>query len=418
MEGLLTFNFVFTILFTICYSYQVVYVIVSLFSKKSVFPKPLRYHKYAIVVPARNEEVVLPQLIDSIHHQNYPPELIDIFVVADSCTDNTASLARSKGAIVYERSFDAKRVGKGFALEYVLKQILRNHADEKYDAYIVLDADNLLDPNYVAEMNRSFSQGERVLTSYRNSKNYGSNWISAGYSLWFLREARYLNHPRHQIGTSCAISGTGFLIHHEIVERMEGWDYFLLTEDIEFTIANVIEGERIGYCDGAILYDEQPVSFMQSWRQRLRWAKGYLQVFQKYGARLFKRLFSTGNFACADMIMSTAPTVLFLMMCTIVNLIACGIGVLLEYRYVAMLFQSVWGLLLNMYLSLFIIGVITTITEWNMIHTTAMKKILYTFSFPIFILTYLPISLAAVFMKVEWKPIQHSLAHTIDDVTK
>ena len=99
-----------------------------------------------------------------------------------------------------------------------------------YDGYFVFDADNLLDPQYISQMNKVFSSGARAVTSYRNSKNFGDNWITAGYGLWFLRESEYLNRPRDVLGTSCAVSGTGFLFSQQLLEELGGWNYFLLTE--------------------------------------------------------------------------------------------------------------------------------------------------------------------------------------------
>ena len=157
------------------------------------------------------KNLVIGQLVKSIKNQNYPMELVDIFVVADNCTDQTASVARKAGAIVRER-FNKAQVGKGYALDYMIKIIERDFfLTKNYDGIFVFDADNLLDENYIAEMNKTFNQGYRVVTSYRNSKNYDQNWISAGYALWFLHEAEYLNLPRMVLKSSCAISGTGFL---------------------------------------------------------------------------------------------------------------------------------------------------------------------------------------------------------------
>ena len=90
--------------------------------------------------------------------------------------------------------------------------------------------------NYISEMNKLFDNGYKVITSYRNSKNFNSNWISAGYALWFLRESKYLNNARMILNTSCAISGTGFLVSDEIIKRNNGWKYHLLTEDLEFSV--------------------------------------------------------------------------------------------------------------------------------------------------------------------------------------
>ena len=142
-------------------------------------PPAKRLHKYAAVISARNESTVIGELIHSIKKQNYPAELLDVFVVADNCTDNTAAVARRAGAIVFER-FNRKEVGKGYALDYAFQRIEKDYAAAGYEGYFIFDADNLLDANYVAEMNKAFDSGCRVITSYRNSKNYDSNWISAG----------------------------------------------------------------------------------------------------------------------------------------------------------------------------------------------------------------------------------------------
>ncbi len=179
------------------------------------------------------------------------------------------------------------------------------NANEKYDGYFIFDADNLLDENYIAEMNKVFANGYKVVTSYRNSKNYDTNWLSAGYSLWFLREAKYLNNSRMILKTGCAISGTGFMVSDEIIRKNNGWKHHLLTEDIEFSIDNAIHGEKIGYCGTAVLYDEQPYLFEQSWNQRLRWAKGFYQVFAKYGMELFKSIFTKRSFSCYDMFVTS-----------------------------------------------------------------------------------------------------------------
>ena len=111
------------------------------------------------------------------------------------------------------------------------------------------------------------------------------------------------------IGTSAAISGTGFLIDSEIIERNGGWKHFLLTEDLEFTSDCVLHGERVGYCHWAELFDEQPETFRQSWRQRTRWAKGFFQVFHKYGAGLFKKCLPL-QWSCFDMIMTIMPALI------------------------------------------------------------------------------------------------------------
>lgn len=375
-------------------------------------------HKYAVVIAARNESAVIAQLIKSIKKQNYPSELLDIYVVADNCTDNTALVAKKAGARVFER-FNKQLVGKGYALDYAFKNIIKSN--KCYEGYFVFDADNLLDENYVIEMNKVFDNGYRIITSYRNSKNYDTNWLSAGYSLWFLREAKYLNNSRMILNTGCAISGTGFMVSDEIIRKNNGWKHHLLTEDIEFTIDNALQGEKIGYCGNAVLYDEQPYIFKQSWNQRLRWAKGFYQVFAKYGIELIKSIFTKRSFYCYDMFVTIMPALFLTLISVAVNLILFSIGLINIETYPKLMGETIGAIMLsvlNSYMVLFILGLITTITEWKNINSSFRKKIKYIFSFPIFIFTYIPISIVALFKfkKIEWQPITHSIVKTIEEI--
>lgn len=407
------FNFCVFLAFTICYTYQLYYVFVVLTRK----PKQLvakKNHKFAVVISARNESAVIGQLIHSIKVQNYPSELIDVFVIADNCTDNTADVAREAGATVFPR-FNSEQVGKGYALDYGFNVILSQYTDRGYEAYFVFDADNVLDVNYFREMNKTFDNGAVASTSYRNSKNYDSNWISAGYAVWFLREAKFLNQARLTLNTSCAISGTGFFISAKVIERNGGWKWHLLTEDIEFSANSILEGERISYTPTAILYDEQPITFRDSWNQRFRWAKGFYQVFWHYGARLAKGIVTNpkgSRFACYDMLMTIAPGMLLTIISVTFNAIIIALaaaGMMSTGVMVASSVSSICFCLMNYLVFMFMFGVLTTFVEWDSIHSTTAKKIRYMFTFPFFMLTYVPIALVALVKKCNWKPIKHSI---------
>ena len=393
------------IIFTVLYTYQFAYVFIACIKKPKSYPVTDQSKRYAILIAARNEEKVIPQLLKSIAEQTYPKDRLDVYVIADNCTDRTAEVCRELGAFVYERQ-NKDLVGKGYALQFLLRSIDRDKGMRYYDAYMVIDADNVLRPNYVEEMDKAHCAGNRILTSYRNSKNYGSSWISAGYALWFMRESRHLQNPRSIIGTSAAISGTGFLVDSEIIERNGGWKHFLLTEDIEFSVDSIIEGERVGYCHHAELFDEQPETFRQSWRQRMRWAKGFFQVFHNYGKRLGKGALRL-QWSCYDMMMNSMPA-FFLSMIQLLGTTALLIWHAIQYRELSeKLLGNYLYFFFFSYIMLFVLGFITLITEWKHIYCPKWKAILHTFTFPIFMLTYLPISLVALFSKVEWKPIQH-----------
>jgi cellulose synthase/poly-beta-1,6-N-acetylglucosamine synthase-like glycosyltransferase len=397
-------NFIIMCLFFACYVYQFVYIPIAwLPRKKETLHAPM--HRFAVLIAARNEEAVIGKLIDSIKAQSYPGRLVKIFVAADNCTDATAEAARSHGAEVYER-YDMTRRGKGYALDFLLREIkLRGYS--RFDGYIVLDADNVLDRDFILHMNETFSAGHDIVTCYRSSKNYGDNWISAGYALWFLRESRYLNNARARLGSSCGVSGTGFLFSQAVLDAQGGgWPFHLLTEDIEFTIDNVTRGMKVGYCPDAIAYDEQPISFRQSWAQRLRWSRGYLQVFKKYERALISGIFS-GSFSCYDMAMSIMPAAVLTGLSIVVNLGAALVNVLYYHEW-GVLGVSALQTLVNLYLTLFIIGAITTATEWKSIHCEPAKKIFYVFTFPLFMLSYVPIVIHSLFVTPEWTHIDHT----------
>lgn len=399
--------------YIICFSYQAVYMTAPFFKK----PKPHleeKPHKYGVLIAARNEEAVIGQLIESIHKQKYDQKLIDIFVIADNCTDGTAKIARENGAFVYERS-DTSKVGKGYAMHYLLEQMQNERHVENYDAFLIFDADNLLDENYVAEMNRTFSDGYEAITSYRNSKNFSDNWISSGYALWFLHEAQFLNRGRMLTGNSCMVSGTGYLISRKMIEQMNGWNFYLLTEDIEFTAYCISRGEKIGYCEKAVFYDEQPVKFMESWHQRIRWIKGYFQVFQKYGKKLFRGLGNEGGFSCFDMLMSNLPAFFLTVFATSISLFMMVLGLITIHEASYTIYCLIMFFVKTMF-AMFILGLYTVMTEWKQIHAPTFAKILYAITFPIYMTTYLPIAIAACGKKVEWKPVTHSRSMALGQI--
>ena len=414
MKTLSYLNFIIAALFAACYCYQFIFAVVRLAKKRRSF-EAKKLCRYAVLIAARNESAVIGQLIDSIQGQDYPRELLDIYVVADNCTDDTAKIAEARGAAVYERQ-NKELVGKGYALHFLLGKIKEEHGGTPYDGYFVFDADNLLDPRYVTEMNKVFSSGNKAVTGYRNTKNYGDNWVTAGYGLWFLRESEYLNRPRDFLNTSCAVSGTGFLFADELLEKVGGWNYFLLTEDLEFTADMVSRGEKIAYCGTAVLYDEQPRSFKQSIVQRSRWVKGYLQVISKRGGDMMKSMLGAGSFACYDMLMNTIPAVVLTVLSIVLNTVMFIVGVTTARQEMGVFFASVVLATLNSYAMMYAMGLMALITEWKNIHCSRGRKIKYSFTFPFFVFSFGIAMLVAVFGNIEWKPIKHTVAVSIGDL--
>ena len=407
MEQLRTFNTILGILMAVCFSYQFLYVLVALFKKQKKLKASVN-HRYAAIIAARNEGEVIGQLIDSIKWQHYPSELIDIFVVADNCSDDTAEVARSRGAIAYER-FDNINKGKGHALNFLFGKIYEDYADRDYEAFLFFDADNILDENFVSEMNNLYDNGYKVATSYRNSKNFGDNWISSGYSLWFLKEAKFLNNPRMTFGTSAVVTGTGFMVAAEIIKREGGWKYHSITEDTEFTYERLVSDEIIGYAEDAIIYDEQPTSFSQSISQRSRWIKGSLFVIGKYIKEVTRCIAVKGSFSCFDMLMNSFPAFFFSCSGMVIN-IAILILDFLTVKNVERTVMSALMMFGGAYISMGFLGGLVAFSERKRIKAKAGEVIKGVLTFPFFMVTYLIAMLKALLSDVTWEPIYHNAA--------
>ena len=419
MTPIVIFNTIVGLVFSVCFLYQVVFFFIGLIRGQVKIPPAKKQHTYAFFIAAHNEEAVIANLVKSIKDQDYPSELIDVFVVADACTDNTAQAAREAGAIVYERN-DLSRKGKSWVMDYGFDRILREYPG-KHEAFFIFDADNLLSRDYVTIMNDAFDQGYLALTSYRNSKNFGSSWISSAYATWFIREARYLNNARMICHTSCAVSGSGYLVSAKLIEGMKGWDFHTLTEDIQFSTFCAIHGVRIGYAP-AEFFDEQPVTLKASIKQRMRWTKGFYQVLFTYGRHMFKSIGKFHRFAAYDMLMVVGPAMLLTLMCLLVNVTFIAVGSL-SHGFLAtdaeieMAIGSVIMMLAYMYGTFFVMGLSTTITEWKHIHCPQQWRIFTNlFTFPLFMFTYVPLTVAALFLKVDWVPTPHDVSVTLDEV--
>jgi len=242
-------------------------------------------NKFALLIAAHNEEVVVGSLIESMLKLDYPKEMYDIFVIADNCTDNTAKISKGYGVNVCERFSKDKR-GKGYALEWMFAKLFK--MDKKYDAIAIFDADNLVHKNFLKEINSKLQEGYKVVQGYIDSKNPEDSWIAAAYSIAFWTQNRMFQLSRANVGLSNQIGGTGIAVETNTLKKL-GWGATCLTEDLEFTCKLVLNGEKVGWAHDAIIYDEKPLKLKQSWTQRKRWMQGFTDVASRYFFKLIKK---------------------------------------------------------------------------------------------------------------------------------
>ncbi len=402
-----------TALTTVLFSYQTFYLFIPFLRRRKAH-KPEKQTRYAILIAARNEEAVIGHLLDSIRKQDYPSELVTTFVVADNCTDNTAKVAKTGGANVFVR-FNKEKVGKGYAISYLIEQIKETIGLENFDAFLIFDADNLLKRDYISQMNKVVSDGYSAFCGYRNTKNFGDTWLSSGYGIWYLHDSAHMNQSRMQLGTCCGVSGTGFGFTRELLEQLGGWHFFTLTEDIEFNTWCATHGIRIAYCPEAMVYDEQVTTWKQSWKQRTRWSQGGIQVSTKYAKDYLRGLFKGGRTAYSSIEFATLSMWGF-GLATTTGVLALLLVILTSSPLETL--QALGVSLLVSYAAMFFIGFLAMLTEWKRVRATKWQKIKAMLTFPFFMFTFAPISMCAFFTKFEWQPVAHTVAISTDELEK
>lgn len=407
----------------ILYSYQWLYLLIPrLCARKKTIDgsdtatTAIHMPKIAVCIAARNEEAVLPHLLDSIRMQT---EQADVYVIADNCTDQTAVVARAGGAVVYERH-NLLEVGKGYALCALWDNMRASGMYERYDAFLILDADNLLRQDYIAEIAKTMTQGHRIVTGFRNVKNFGGNWITSGYGIWFLHESVHMNQSRALLGTSAAVSGTGFCIRRDVLEERGGWIYHSLTEDIAFWTDTVARGEQIAYCPRAILYDEQPERFTDSVHQRVRWIRGGIQASFQYGGRLLQQAVGRGKtirqryaaLECATLSFwgygtSCVVSLIGAALCFVYNPFSCTAPI-----------QTLMDTLFGYCMCTLLTAAATVYEAHDQLHVSRRKLFCAVLTYPLFVASYVvPIVLALV-RKPTWKPIPHRCAIGMQELQK
>ena len=377
-------------------------MVVSLCALVKLRDKPYltnRKHKFMAIIPAHNEEKVVGNLIESLRQQNYPKELYDIYVIADNCTDSTAKVAKEAGAIVYER-FDPDHKTKGYALQWFLKQKIEENAD--YDAFFVFDADNIVDKNFIVNMNKKLCQGEDVVQGYRDIKNPTDNWITAGYALFYWTMHRLYHLARYNIGLSPLLNGTGFMVRFDVV-KPNGWETETLTEDIEFSLKRIIQGKKLGWATDAIVYDEQPTSFKQSWSQRSRWTVGHMQCIKRYTVELFnsvRKHKTLMNFDGFLYIVGTTPMLVITMFLLIVNCLMYAGNAMSNFDF----FINILNYLIPTFILPIAIALIVLILEKKPIRPMIKGLLCY----PLFMGTWIVINIKCLFKReTSWQKIDH-----------
>lgn len=319
--------------------------------------------------------------------------------------------------VVYEYSNPDERT-KGFALKYLFDKIEEDFGRENFDGYYVFDADNVITPNYLTKMNEAFAAGNKIITSFRNSKNINQNWISFSYAMHWMRTCLTENRGKSLVKLACRIQGTGFLFANELVK--DGWIYTSLTEDRSFCTDAVIKNYNITFCDEAIFYDEQPYKLKVALRQRLRWSKGHLQSTVENCPKLLKNMVNrkTNFFRTYDCFFLNFPkhieSVIRKIVSFTLKIIIAVLATTTFGLFKGALITYLTGLAKKWAGDIFVELAVFIKYRKQIEKGNIFKRIFHVLMFPFFDIIGKWTTYVALFKKIEWKPIPHDTVMDID----
>ena len=251
-----------------------------LYRRSSPTPVARSQRRFAILVPAHDEEQVIGRLLESLERLRYPRELFGVHVVADNCSDGTALIARFRGAHVYERH-DPSAPGKGQALRWLLDRL----ADAPYDAYVIVDADSVVSPAFLQAVAARLEEGSSAVQGYYGVLNPGESWVATLRALAFSLRHYTRRLGLAALGASAGLAGNGMVFAADLREARE-WDAFGLTEDLELHLKLVESGVSVAFAPEAEVLSEMPTSLAQARSQNTRWERGRLALTRRYAPRL------------------------------------------------------------------------------------------------------------------------------------
>ncbi|MEP6756416.1 MAG: glycosyltransferase family 2 protein [Chthonomonadales bacterium] len=278
-----------------CALYLVVLLFAAIIARRDSSPFLDPKNRFCLLIPAHNEELILGEVLDRLQQVEYPRDLWTVFVIADNCTDSTADVAKTHGAEPMVRN-NPDEIGKGYALDWAIQQLLVDKRN--FNAFLILDADSILSPNFLHVMNRAIEKGSVAMQGYYGVLNVHDSWRTKLMAV-ALALAHYVKPiGRRTLGLSDGLKGNGMCFTREALTRVP-WSGESVTEDIEYTLRLVDAGIRIDFLPQAIVQAQMPTTGKQATTQRQRWEGGRYGLFKRAIGSAMK-FFSRGKWMQFD----------------------------------------------------------------------------------------------------------------------
>ena len=366
-------------------------------------------NKIAVIIPARNEIAVISHCLDSLAVQTYDPQYFDIHIVVHNETDPAIDMSSN-----YERTYVtviSEHDCKGEALDGILKKIL-NETPDKYDAFLLLDADNLATPDLLEEMNNALGSGKQIICGKKLIKNWQSSlphsrsFISNCTALTYAQVDELGNRARNIFGMTITMIGTGMLIRTDVIKENNGWPYRGLTEDYEMTADAIVKGWTSMYYTHARVYTEEATDAKTAFKRKMRWIKGYSQCQRRAHVKILKDTFSKGfKWRNIDFLYSTYPAYSFFavsVIAMIYGMVAVGFSVFDDSVNIVTALQITLLPLLLIYAVLFAFTLMPLIADWRNIKIPFHEKMMVLFFNPMYMFAYFRIFIVAFFTSYDY----------------
>jgi cellulose synthase/poly-beta-1,6-N-acetylglucosamine synthase-like glycosyltransferase len=295
-------------------------VLTCLSTRPASAPPSSREMFFDVIVPAHNEATGIGKTISSLKRLNWPNARYRIIVVADNCTDATASISVKAGATVLERQ-DLTRRGKGYALAHAFTW---SRSTGNADAVTVVDADSVVSANLLESFAARIEAGACALQAHYGVLNAMDSWRTRLMAIALGAIHKVRSRARERMGLSCGIRGNGWCVTHALLDKIP-YRSFSLTEDIEFGIDLGLAGYRVAYCDESHVNGEMVTSEHAARSQRQRWEGGRIGLIREKVPALLRAAVARRSLVCLDLALDLLVLPLSYVVVNVVGIITIGV---------------------------------------------------------------------------------------------
>ena len=262
--------------------YYLFFSVGSLFSKKAVKSSSIiNFNKIAVLIPAYKEDgVILDSAIKALN-QVYPPTMYCVHVIADTLKPETIKSLKELPIKVIEVSFEKSTKAK--ALNTAFDQL-----DSSYQIAVILDADNIMEVNFLQKINSAYNNGFSAMQGHRVAKNHNTNLATLDAVSEEINNNIFRSGHR-AVGLSSALIGSGMAFDYQLIKSEMAKIDAIGGFDKELELRLLKQRLTIGYLEDAYVYDEKVSAEEAFTNQRTRWIAAQIRYgVNSFGDALFQ----------------------------------------------------------------------------------------------------------------------------------